>query len=314
MMNLHFVTTCWTKHLPNVAVLANQLAKHYPESILWIGWIDQHVPVDLPANCRVVMVEDVFSSQWPLLISRYTQTELLQLSRPFYVRHILEQAEGVVFLAPESLILRRLTELTELSAPAGLLSQWLRPHPDHQFPDSKFNLNYGTYFSGCWFVRKNAVSNAFLNWWCQNLFERGGYNTCQGQASDQLWLDLAPAMFAGIVPLRNPDYGIHTGNAFERNGENAATFHFSGYEYHRQIFANFLTDRPIPTYFKQAAQQYARQVIEHPLYNQVHKIQPHYGLPDPPLPVSIHHQKLAEPIRKFTKWLYSYQPDFLNRR
>ncbi|MDR6194870.1 hypothetical protein [Siphonobacter sp. SORGH_AS_0500] len=306
---MHFFTACWTKHLPNIAILADQVAQHHPGSFLYVGWIDQPIDVTLPENVSVVSYDQL--SILKNLAHKYTQTELLHIARVFLAKWLLKE-DTLVFLEPETQIFRPLTELSTAltKQPAVLFSQWLRPHPDRQFPDSKHYLNYGTYFSGIWGIRPGTITNQFLEWWCHNLETRGGYNLCEGQGSDQLWLDMAPALFEGVFPLRNSAYGIHVGNAFERSGENPASFHFHSMKADGS-YPSYVSNRSIPSYFQQASRKYSTNLTAHRLYSQASQIKPAYGLADPAEPVSLIRQHWAESFRKLIKKINTYQPDFL---
>lgn len=306
---MHFFTACWAKHVPHISILADQLAHYHPDSLLYVGWIDTPLSVTLPANVQVIPFQQI--EKLSELAQRHTQTELLHIARVLLAKQLLK-SDNLIFLEPETQLLRPLVELVTAldTQPAVLFSQWLQPHPDRQFPDSKHHLNYGTYFSGIWGIRSGTVSDNFLNWWCLNLETRGGYNLCEGQGSDQLWLDMAPALFEGIYPLRNPAYGIHVSNAFERSGENAASFHFHEVQTDGS-YPSYVNNRPIPAYFREASRKYSTIITTHPLYSQTSKTPPAYGLPDPPKPVSLTRQNWAESIQKLIKKINHYQPDFL---
>ncbi|WP_420154439.1 hypothetical protein [Siphonobacter sp.] len=312
-MSVHFFTACWSRQLAQVFLLADQLAQHHPDSLLWVGWMDQPFDVTAPANVRMIQVGDI-PGLLPLA-ERYTKTEFLHISRVWLGRHLLNQ-DALIFLEPETQVLRPLTEVVVAleQRPAVLFSQWLQPHPDTQFPDSKYFLNYGTYFSGIWAIRPDAITDSFLAWWCQNLEIRGGYRLCEGQGSDQLWLDMAPALFAGVLPLRNAAYGIHVGNAFERTIAEPITLHHGGLSYQSGQYASYLTNRPMPAYFKEASKRYKTLVTKQPVYNQTQSRQPAFGLPDPLEPVSLQRQHWAAWVQKWIKTINTYQPDFMFRQ
>ncbi len=305
---MHFFTACWTKHVSHLNILADQLAQHHPESLLYAGWVDAPLQVTLPANVRVIPFQEI--EKLSDVAEKYTKTELLHIARVFLAKQLL-QTETLIFLEPETQVLRPLSELVTAleTQPAVLFSQWLQPHPDRQFPDSKHHLNYGTYFSGIWGIRPGTISENFLNWWCHNLESRGGYNLCEGQGSDQLWLDMAPALFEGVYALRKPAYGIHIGNAFERSGEHPASLHFQGLKADG-TYPSYLSNRPLPAYFREASKKYSTILAAHPLYSQSAQTIPAYGLPDPPEPVSLTKQKWAESLKKLIKKINTYQPDF----
>lgn len=308
---MQFFTVCWTRQIPQAFLLAGQIARHYPGSTLQIAWLDEAVTVpDVPANVKWVPADAI-----PVLATlrqRYTQTELLELSRPFVARYLLEK-DPLVFLHPESELLGTLDRMEALLAwqPAVLCSQWLRPHPDTHLPDSKFHLNYGTYFSGCWAVRPHPETDRLLGWWCHNLETRGGYQPCEGRGSDQLWLDMAPALFEGVGPVRDDAYGIHYANAFERTGATPLTLHYGGFDYREKRIPAYLTDRPVPAFFRTAAEAYARRVEAHPLYRVLGDKTPVWGLPDPPQPVGIGRQRWAARIGRVIRTINTWQPGFL---
>lgn len=306
---IQFFTVCWTRQIPHVFLLAGQIARHYPGASLHVAWADGHVTLpEVPANVK--WVEEI-PALMPLR-QRYTQTELLELSRPFVARHLLAE-DPLVFLHPESELLGTLDRMEILlrEQPAVLCSQWLRPHPDTHLPDSKFHLNYGTYFSGCWGIRPGAVTDSLLNWWCHNLETRGGYQPCEGRGSDQLWLDMTPALFEGTYPIRDAAYGIQYANAFERSDTTPLTLHYGGYDYGQKQFPAYLTDRPIPDFFRRAAAAYAEKVLAHPLYVSLGTKVPAWGLPDPPKPVAIGRQRWADRIGKMIRTINTWQPGFL---
>lgn len=306
------VTVCSPRQWPQAVLLAESLAAIHPEALLHVAFAGQGRPAAAPANVRFLRDDFLQEVQHHGLPATYTQAELLRACRPLAVRQLLRhdaEVASAIFISVESRVAAPLAEMMALlqTNDIVLCSGWQHPHPDDRLPDSAFLLNYGTYFSGLWGVRRSGQAARLLDWWAQNLLERGQYRPCEGLAADQLWLDLVPAFFPGTALLHHPGYGVHLVNAFERS--QAITLHFEGVGADGSVPA-YLRERPVPAFFREAIRQYTKALAAFP-EKEKYALLPTPGLPDPPLPVAPWRRKTAALLSDWVTKMQHFQPGFL---
>jgi hypothetical protein len=318
----HVLTVCTLRTLPHALVLREGLRAHQPDWALHIGLVDpvEAVPAALRSLAPVLSVRSIALPDFDGLAGRYTQTELTNLTKPFFARYLLDtqpDLERLVYLAPETQVLAPLTALTAALDTHQLvltsrLHAVLRGAAGRA---EKTFLNAGTYQQGCWALRRGETADAFLNWWADRLYRKGWLRLCEGFGSDQLWLDLVPAHYEGVYLLRTPGYAVTPANRHEYPLTPDGTGYRFGTEplttvYWRDESPLLPIDRAQAARWRQLKDAYRLRLAafgEAELAGRV----PTWGLPDPPPPRPRWRRAAAWPFRQLSDWIGTYQPDWL---
>jgi AraC-like DNA-binding protein len=161
--------------------------------------------------------------------------------------------EGVFYFDPDIIILDKLDLLVDQMKNAG--SILLTPHitqpqtNEDTVLDNEFGpLKWGVFNLGFLGVRNDANGNAFAKWWRDRLMYHCYDDIPNGVFTDQSWCDLAPAIFAGVKVVREPEFNVATWNLSERHvtgddldsmmvnkDRRLAFFHFSGIDKGAQL-------------------------------------------------------------------------------
>jgi len=197
-------------------------------------------PLDAAEKDRWMFQHDVVEACTAVKGSALTQL----LERP--------DAEAVVYLDPDMVVLDRLDKLTGyLSAGHSLV---LTPHTCEPEPslasvtDNEIGtLRWGIFNLGFLGVSKGAEGLRFARWWQSRIEFHCYIETANGAFTDQSWCDLVPVFFDGVKIVRDPEFNVATWNLTTRKvsgsrdglrvngGPLLALFHFSGHDKGMQL-------------------------------------------------------------------------------
>ena len=249
-MRYSVYTSCAINYLPKARALAESLRRHQPDARLTLCLNDQIPPwLDLAAEPfdQIWLPEDLgYDRAWTF------QHNVMELCTAVkgraLVRLMAEDPDALhLYLDPDVYVFDSLAPVTQMmeGASIGLVPHILCPEQTDigvRLTEMS-STEHGIYNLGHLVVRADANGTSFARWWRDRLdaycFDDRGH----GLFTDQRWVDLVPAIFAGVRILRSPALDVASWNlagreirqnqpgdpgAFTVNGERLLTYHFSG--------------------------------------------------------------------------------------
>lgn len=229
--------------------LMESVAQVHPDWRRYVVLVDTPGPVaGSPAEGAFTLVpfDDLGLPEPRKFAFRYTILELNTAVKPWAFRWVLahDAADRVVYLDPDIRLYGPLVEV-ERALDEGA-TMVLTPHlnaplpADDRRPSEHHILKSGTYNLGFLALARQATTAEFLSWWQGKLEHDCRVDFAANLFVDQRWMDLAPALFAGVRVLRDDGYNVAYWNLGQRriardggrltsNGRPLAFFHFSGY-------------------------------------------------------------------------------------
>ena len=251
MADIHFFTSVTANYIPKARVLAKSVKRNFDHAIFHLVLSDR-LPdgIDLKAEPfnSVIHISDLEIPHLDAWIFQHSLVELCTAVKGSAFEYILEtyQAEKIVFLDPDIVVLHSLDELSELLDKSSIV---LTPHlvaPESSYEAILDNeicaLKHGVYNLGFLAIRRSPESLAFINWWRSRLLAFCYDDIPGGLFTDQRWVDLAPAFFNDIWILRDKTDNVATWNLTHRQvdlGDSQTYriesvpvkfFHFSGFD------------------------------------------------------------------------------------
>ena len=114
-------------------------------------------------------------------------------------------------------------------------------------------LNSGVYNLGFLAVKRSKTATDFLRWWAERLYEKAYIDFLHGLFTDQIWINLVPLYYDGVVIMKDIGYNVAYWNFHERfikkigdefyvisneKKNQLVFFHFSGYS---PLFGNVIS-------------------------------------------------------------------------
>lgn len=178
------------------------------------------------------------------LAAIYDVVEFSTSVKPLFFKALLQEAETVVYLDPDMMVISPLVELEALVAEHGIV---LTPHFLEPIPASTehitegHDLTVGVFNLGFCAVGRSAIP--FLDWWWSHLKRECLIYPLLGVFVDQKWVDVG-ANFFGAHSLRHGGYNVGPWNLHERrfdgpetgdyrlsgSGDQLRLMHFSGFD------------------------------------------------------------------------------------
>lgn len=251
-----YCTVLATNYLPKALALADSLQR-YDRGELVVLLIDAEHAGDhaLPAfpdlpGVRIVgtdflglPVDEVRS-----LATYYDLVEFATAIKPLFFKRLLEDAEQVFYLDPDTYLTSPMAELPgELAASEGgilLTPHFLHPIPDDASVSYGHLLQVGVFNLGfCGFDRRAIAA---LDWWWDRLEWDCLFDYLNGLFVDQKWMDMGSDLWRARS-LRHHGYNVGVVNLHERPlGLDADGFHIVGTDDALRLFHfhAFDTKRP----------------------------------------------------------------------
>ncbi len=243
-----FCTILSTNYLPKALALAESLRQHEDGALLHILFIDVAHDDGLPQLDGVVCLStEVLGLPERTVLELTMSYDLVEFAtaiKPLLFRRLLDEADQVFYLDPDTYVLSPMRELSpslETSAGGILLTpHFLRPPPlDAEISDGHMllvgvnNLGFGGF---------DRRSFDMLDWWWGHLRRECLYDPLAGLFVDQKWMDIGATLFqAGS--FRHAGYNVGVANLSERplaedadgyhiasTGERLRLFHFHAFD------------------------------------------------------------------------------------
>lgn len=206
-------TTAAYHELPKVRVFAAALKHHHPEfKLSWVVSDTPQWPSDIAAESidEIIRAEDLFPHEPPPWMFGLTGEALREALKPIAMRQLLDRGDMdlVWSFDPEIVVFARLDELVmELrQGSIVLIPHQTRPEtsPESVVDHEIGSLLQGVYNAGCMGVRNTAGGRAWLDWWQDRVctFHEDGL------VADQLWMNIAPALFDDLRIARGARFGV----------------------------------------------------------------------------------------------------------
>ncbi len=241
-----FFTICARNYLAFGAALGVSVLRHHPDATFTIWLLDsgEHPPV--PAEIRLRPITELFEGEALAELGVYYDIlELATAVKPrCFQAHFAETAPAVVYIDPDILLFRPLSEIFDLldaGAQGVLTPHIMAPLPrDGEKPDDLELLQSGIYNLGFLALAADPESDTLLDWWWGWLETHCFSGKHTGVFTDQKWMNFAPLFWPRLAVLRDTSYNIAYWNLTQRCLErdrdgwtvNAAPltfFHFSGF-------------------------------------------------------------------------------------
>ena len=246
--SVHFFTIVARNYLAYAYVLGKSLLRYHPEarfSIFVMDDIDGTYSADIQRHgFHALGPKEIAIADYTAFVFKYTVTEASTAVKPFLFQALLAAgADRVIYLDPDILCYRRLTELLDALNTSSIV---LTPHStspvgEGRYPDDFIFLAFGAYNLGFIAVSRGAVADRFLEWWSKRLHDWCLDLKESNLFVDQKWMDLVPAYFEEVRILKSLAYNIAYWNFHERSlcrtgetlevlpsKEAVAFIHFSG--------------------------------------------------------------------------------------
>lgn len=246
------LTICSANYMAHAKSLGDSLQAHNPQIHFVVGLVDRMPDLLDATYCEafeVIPVEQLGLPQFEDMRRKYNIVELNTAVKPFYMSFLYERepsVEQVIYLDPDILVYGSFDSLLRKLKHANIV---LTPHLC-SYDDSAANIYYeklvmanGIYNLGFIGTSRSEETNALLDWWQIRLQDHCFYRPgIAGSFFDQLWMNLAPIYFRGVIIETNPGYNMCHWNQFERrlssregkyivnDQHDLIFFHFSGYK------------------------------------------------------------------------------------
>lgn len=243
---LTFFTIVAKNYFSYANTLCQSIKAIHPESNIYIAVSDKINSSEYSdfTEFNVINIKELNLPQLEKFSFRYDVMELSTAIKPYVFKWIFENtnAENVIYLDPDILVLSRLDKVTEILDGGSVVV--VTPHitnrvDDGLHPDETTMLKVGVFNLGFIAISSSDAGYEVVNWWADRL-ERGAVNDIsKGLFTDQKWVDLVPCLFSNVTILRDPGFNVAYWNLHERvisfensiwlaNGEPIKFFHFSG--------------------------------------------------------------------------------------
>ncbi len=240
-------------YLAYARVWARSFREHHPGARVVVLLADRSDGLVDPSTepFDLMEAEDLGIPAFRSMAFRYDVMELSTAVKPAFLQRLLATGneDVALYFDPDIIVLAPVSPVIDAlrSSNVALTPHALSPIPlDGRRPTEAAFLVSGTYNLGFIGVRRSDESSRMLSWWNARLVRGGASAPEKGLFTDQKWIDLAPAFFAGVEVLRDPTLNVAYWNLHERgeisrrdgtwlvSGERIRFFHFSG----------FVPDRP----------------------------------------------------------------------
>ncbi|WP_439100663.1 hypothetical protein [Congregibacter sp.] len=219
-------TSAARNYLPKVRVLFDSLERYHPEWERHLVLVERDVhDADLElANAQSIKsIPDLGIPDWEPWSFCHRVVELATAVKPFALKQLLASGDfdHAVYLDPDIAVFSRLDDVVDGLDTASIL---LSPH--QLVPEASLgrvidnevtSLQCGVYNLGFLAVNRDAVGEAFADWWSQRLYFFCRDDKARGLFTDQKWADLIPALFPSVGILRSSRHNVASWNLSERN-------------------------------------------------------------------------------------------------
>jgi hypothetical protein len=128
-------------------------------------------------------------------------------------------SERVIYLDPDIKVFAPLSDLDRAldEASVVLTPHALTPIPlDGKSPTDTAFLRFGVFNLGFIALKRSAETRRLAAWWRERTYAAGHIRPEDGVFVDQLYINLVPVLFAGVLILRHPGHNMAPWNLHER--------------------------------------------------------------------------------------------------
>jgi hypothetical protein len=234
-------------YLSFARVLARSFREHHagvPFLVLLADEVDGHFDSTREAF-ELIRLRDLGIARIERFQFQYAQQPLSYAATPYLLAHLLARGfSKVVFVKQEGLVLGSFSSLFQRLETASIVMtpHLVTPLASEDGIARELNiLQSGSFNVGILGVSAGAETDRFLKWWMDRVSTHCRHAVTEGMHYEQRWLDLAPALFAGVHILRDPSYNVGHWSLPERtivvrgdmvlvDDEPCRLFRFSGYD------------------------------------------------------------------------------------
>ncbi len=220
------VAVATRSHLGQAAVLAETLERVHPGVSRTLFLVEPEIrETDTGCGWNVCAAETLKVPDCPRFFFQYKPFQLCCALKPYAMDAVLDDSavEGAVYLDTDLYAVAPFLDVvwnTWQREDVGLTPHLKTAQTDHRL--ARF-LRYGSYNAGFLAVRNRPNGRAFLRWFQKCVERECVRDVRKGLFDDQRWLDLAAAVCAGVVPIRDAGLNVGPWNKrelrFERRGE-----------------------------------------------------------------------------------------------
>jgi glycosyltransferase involved in cell wall biosynthesis len=246
MSALNVCTIVSKNYIAYARVLADSFYKQQSEGQFFVLLVDRNDGHIDPEKERFTLIEAEELDNIPAresFLFKYTLLECNTAIKPYFLEHLFQRydLENLVYFDPDILITHPLDELEKLVEKHSIV---LTPHltdpvNDRAHPGELTVLQVGAYNLGFVALRRSEVTERFLPWWQDRLYDRCLVALEEGLFVDQKWMDLTPGLFKDVHILTDPGYNVAYWNLHGRrvtvqgddvrcNDRPLVFYHFSG--------------------------------------------------------------------------------------
>jgi hypothetical protein len=202
-------------HLARARVLASSLREHHPSAQVLVAVTDGDDTIAQSAEpFRILPIAELAVPEWRQRCFQYDALELCCAVKPHLLAHAFRHlgAARAVYADADLLICAPIDALLDRIQSASIV---LTPHlvdrrDDERQRGTEFDClaTSGSYNAGLIGLRRDATSNAFLDWWAGRLDRGAVHAPARGLYFDQRWLDLVPGLFPDVAVFRHRGYNV----------------------------------------------------------------------------------------------------------
>ncbi len=263
---IYVFTSAARNYLPKTALLAESLKRFHPEFRRVLALSDTW-PEEEPADelwDEILPADKLGIPNFRRWAFCHSIVELSTAIKPFALRQLLERddCDGVIYFDPDMVLFSRLDDICSAMTGTDLLltPHQLAPEQSHDaiIDNEISSLRHGVFNLGFFAVRNSEQGQEVARWWGERTYGYCRDDIPNGLFTDQKWMDLAPAFFAGTGVLRSPRFNVAPWNLTTRSlsgtradgylvGEDPLGFyHFTGFDSgaHQLMAKKYAGDNP----------------------------------------------------------------------
>jgi hypothetical protein len=248
MPRVCFFTSIALNYLPKALALAESVFDVYPKTRFVIS-ISDISTLSSTQRDRLTEIAQNFANRGntleyldplplyerpDLLVFKFNVVELCTCVKPAIALRLLESAENVTYLDPDTILY---TTLPTESDPFAIGDVEVTPHalapsPPHSAISERFFMYYGVFNLGYFGVRRSPQTLKFLKWWQDFCVDFGAVAPQTGLFVDQKPVDLLPCFVDRVRVVRHPGCNVAWWNLFAdgRRLTSTRTISFDGIE------------------------------------------------------------------------------------
>ena len=244
-------TVCSANHLAHCKTMLDSFVQYNEGFQIVIGLVDKingrFGLADFTPH-EIIEVDTMGIPNFGDMSLRYTVIELNCAMKPFVAQYLFSKhiPDILVYLDSDIWVRNSFKPIEEALQENDIL---LTPHFNTPYPDATLLpherdlLRSGVYNAGFMALRNTDTTRDFLKWWASHMQTECYYNFAEGMGVDQIWLNLAPVLFARTGIFTHPGANVAYWNLHERKlslQENTITvnevwpllfLHISGYRF-----------------------------------------------------------------------------------